>query len=69
LSALRNDHAGISEVLAQAGITAHESGMSFQLASAHATAVIAPTAQTANGGGFNSDAAHHPSQSLSMGQR
>lgn len=68
LSALRNDHAGITEALAQAGIAAHESGISFQLVSTHAATEIAVAAQTASGGGTNSDAAHHPSQSLSMGQ-
>jgi hypothetical protein len=67
LSALRNDHAGITQALAQAGITAHESGISFQLA-AHASAAIAPIAQAAAIGEPNSGAVHHPSESPSTGQ-
>lgn len=67
LSALRNDHAGITQALAQAGITAHESGISFQLAS-HAGVAITPIAQAASTSLLNSGAAHHPSDALSTGQ-
>ncbi|MGC8532238.1 MAG: flagellar hook-length control protein FliK [Acidiphilium sp.] len=67
LSALRNDHAGITQALAQAGITAHESGISFQLAS-HAGVAITPIAQAASTSLLNSGAAHHSSDALSTGQ-
>lgn len=67
LSALRNDHAGITQALAQAGITAHESAISFQLAS-HAGVAITPITQATSPGFPNSGAAHHPSEALSTGQ-
>ena len=68
LSALRNDHAGLTEALAQAGITAHEAGISFHLAAGHAADAIAPMMQTAGNGGANSSTGQHRSPGLSLDQ-
>ncbi len=68
LSALRNDHAGLVEALAQAGITAHETGVSFHLAASQAADAVAPMLQTAGNGGAHSGTGQHQSPGLSLGQ-